>query len=181
MSLDADATVHGAFFARATDPRWADATALWARPDDDDAASLGIAVGTTGVDASSCRARVSFRALLDASLALAEAMTRDDHPGTFRRSGPPRSRASDGALLADATAAVLIDSSETLIVAYFACLFAGRAFAPVETALPPAARAGVQVGVDEKALVKRAPSAASLASAGVRSRGLTGLMASKRC
>ena len=132
-----------AFFARATDPRWADATALWARPDDDDAASLGIAVGTTGVDASSCRARVSFRALLDASLALAEAMTRDDHPGTFRRSGPPRSRASDGALLADATAAVLIDSSETLIVAYFACLFAGRAFAPVETALPPAARAGV--------------------------------------
>ena len=143
MSLDADATVHGAFFARATDPRWADATALWARPDDDDAASLGIAVGTTGVDASSCRARVSFRALLDASLALAEAMTRDDHPGTFRRSGPPRSRASDGALLADATAAVLIDSSETLIVAYFACLFAGRAFAPVETALPPAARAGV--------------------------------------
>ena len=57
MSLDADATVHGAFFARATDPRWADATALWARPDDDDAASLGIAVGTTGVDASSCRAR----------------------------------------------------------------------------------------------------------------------------
>ena len=144
MSLDPDATVHGAFFSRATDPRWADATALWARPDDDDdAASVDDAVGTLNVDASSGRARVSFRALLDASLALAEAMTRDDHPGTSRRSGPPRSRASDGALLADATAAVLIDSSETLIVAYFACLFAGRAFAPVETALPPAARAGI--------------------------------------
>ena len=124
MSLEPDATVHGAFFARATDPRWADATALLARPDDDDAASLDdVPVGTPNVEAG--RARVSFRALLDASLALAEAMTREDHPGTFRRSRPPRSRASDGALLADATAAVLVDSSETLVVAYFACLFAG--------------------------------------------------------
>ena len=44
-----------------------------------------------------------------------------------------------------------MDSSIELIVAYFAVLMAGKAFAPLETTLPPAALTGVLSALHEHA------------------------------
>ena len=69
---------------------------------------------------------------------------RDNTWGTTRRrtTRPPRID-EQGALVVGATAAVMLDSSDELMVAYFACLMAGYSFAPVETSLPPSSIEGL--------------------------------------
>lgn len=57
------------------------------------------------------------------------------------RAGPPRTD-EEGALIVGASVAVMLDSSDELMVAYFACLTAGQSFAPIETTLPPSAIEG---------------------------------------
>ena len=69
------------------------------------------------------------------------------------RCGPAIFRAGDPSpgIAVGASAAVSLDSSIELIVTYFAVLMAGKAFAPLETTLPPAALTGVLSALHEHA------------------------------
>ena len=60
----------------------------------------------------------------------------------IRTTGPPMTD-ERGALIVGATAAVMLDSSDELMVAYFASLISGYSFAPIETSLPPSSVEGL--------------------------------------
>jgi acyl-CoA synthetase (AMP-forming)/AMP-acid ligase II len=88
---------------------------------------------------------VSFARLLKVCAAFASHLEGSGSGGRSEaegaRAGPPR--IDGGALVVDATVGVMLDSSDELMVTYFACLMAGKSFAPVETSLPRPALEGL--------------------------------------
>ena len=124
-------TIHGAFVAAAN--AHPDAIAVLGNDDD----------GTPNL---------SFRQLVNLCRGLAAHLTRTSS-STHARCGPAIFRAGDPSpgIAVGASAAVSLDSSIELIVAYFAVLMAGKAFAPLETTLPPAALTGVLSALHEHA------------------------------
>ena len=113
-------TIHGAFVASAN----ADPDAIALLGDDDE----GTPTLSFGQLAGLCRGLASH---LDRGSRAAD------------RCGPPVFRGDPRGIGVGASAAVSLDSSAELIVVYFAVLMAGKAFAPLETSLPPAALDGV--------------------------------------
>ena len=95
---------------------------------------------------------LSFRQLVNLCRSLAAHLTRTSR-STHTRCGPAIFRAGDPSpgIAVGASVAVSLDSSIELIVAYFAVLMAGKAFAPLETTLPPAALTGVLSALHEHA------------------------------
>ena len=95
---------------------------------------------------------LSFRQLVNLCRSLAAHLTRTSS-STHARCGPAIFRAGDPSpgIAVGASVAVSLDSSIELIVAYFAVLMAGKAFAPLETTLPPAALTGVLSALHEHA------------------------------
>ena len=95
---------------------------------------------------------LSFRQLVNLCRGLAAHLTRTSS-STHARCGPAIFRAGDPSpgIAVGASVAVSLDSSVELIVAYFAVLMAGKAFAPLETTLPPAALTGVLSALHEHA------------------------------
>ena len=124
-------TIHGAFVAAAN--AHPDAIAVLGNDDD----------GTPNL---------SFRQLVNLCRGLAAHLTRTSS-STHARCGPAIFRTGDPSpgIAVGASAAVSLDSSIELIVAYFAVLMAGKAFAPLETTLPPAALTGVLSALHEHA------------------------------
>jgi acyl-CoA synthetase (AMP-forming)/AMP-acid ligase II len=124
-------TIHGAFVAAAN--AHPDAIAVLGNDDD----------GTPNL---------SFRQLVNLCQCLAQHLTRTSS-STHARCGPAIFRAGDSSpgIAVGASVAVSLDSSIELIVAYFAVLMAGKAFAPLETTLPPAALTGVISALHEHA------------------------------
>ena len=125
-------TVHGAFVATAN--AHPDRIAVLGNDDD----------GTPNL---------SFRQLVNLCRSLAQHLTRTSSSTHAARCGPAIFRAGDPSpgIAVGASAAVSLDSSIELIVAYFAVLMAGKAFAPLETTLPPAALHGVLSALHEHA------------------------------
>ena len=124
-------TIHGAFVAAAN--AHPDRIAVLGNDDD----------GTPNL---------SFRQLVNLCRSLAQHLTwtssSSGHrcsPAIFREGDP-----SPG-IAVGASVAVSLDSSIELIVTYFAVLMAGKAFAPLETTLPPAALTGVLSALHEHA------------------------------
>lgn len=113
-------TIHGAFVASAN----ADPDAIALLGDDDE--------GTP---------TLSFGQLAGLCRGLASHLDRGSRGAD--RCGPPVFRGDPRGIGVGASAAVSLDSSAELIVVYFAVLMAGKAFAPLETSLPPAALDGV--------------------------------------
>ena len=124
-------TIHGAFVAAAN--AHPDAIAVLGNDDD----------GTPNL---------SFRQLVNLCRGLAAHLTRTSS-STHARCGPAIFRTGDPSpgIAVGASVAVSLDSSIELIVAYFAVLMAGKAFAPLETTLPPAALTGVLSALHEHA------------------------------
>lgn len=124
-------TIHGAFVAAAN--AHPDAIAVIGNDDD----------GTPNL---------SFRQLVNLCRGLAQHLTRTSS-STHARCGPAIFRTGDPSpgIAVGASAAVSLDSSIELIVTYFAVLMAGKAFAPLETTLPPAALTGVLSALHEHA------------------------------
>ena len=124
-------TIHGAFVAAAN--AHPDRIAVLGNDDD----------GTPNL---------SFRQLVNLCRSLAALLTRTSR-STHARCGPAIFRTGDPSpgIAVGASAAVSLDSSIELIVAYFAVLMAGKAFAPLETTLPPAALTGVLSALHEHA------------------------------
>ena len=124
-------TIHGAFVATAN--AHPDRIAVLGNDDD----------GTPNL---------SFRQLVNLCRSLAQHLTRTSS-SSGHRCGPAIFRESDPSpgIAVGASAAVSLDSSIELIVAYFAVLMAGKAFAPLETTLPPAALHGVLSALHEHA------------------------------
>ena len=124
-------TIHGAFVAAAN--AHPDAIAVIGNDDD----------GTPNL---------SFRQLVNLCQGLAQHLTRTSR-SSGHRCGPAIFREGDPSpgIAVGASAAVSLDSSIELIVAYFAVLMAGKAFAPLETTLPPAALTGVLSALHEHA------------------------------
>ena len=124
-------TVHGAFVATAN--AHPDRIAVLGNDDD----------GTPNL---------SFRQLVNLCRSLAAHLTRTSS-STHARCGPAIFRTDDPSpgIAVGASVAVSLDSSIELIVAYFAVLMAGKAFAPLETTLPPAALTGVLSALHEHA------------------------------
>ena len=124
-------TIHGAFVAAAN--AHPDTIAVLGNDDD----------GTPNL---------SFRQLVNLCQGLAQHLTRTSR-STHARCGPAIFREGDPSpgIAVGASAAVSLDSSIELIVAYFAVLMAGKAFAPLETTLPPAALTGVLSALHEHA------------------------------
>ena len=124
-------TIHGAFVAAAN--AHPDAIAVLGNDDD----------GTPNL---------SFRQLGNLCRSLAAHLTRTSS-STHARCGPAIFRTGDPSpgIAVGASVAVSLDSSIELIVAYFAVLMAGKAFAPLETTLPPAALTGVLSALHEHA------------------------------
>ena len=124
-------TIHGAFVAAAN--AHPDRIAVLGNDDD----------GTPNL---------SFRQLVNLCRSLAQHLTwtssSSGHrcsPAIFREGDP-----SPG-IAVGASVAVSLDSSIELVVTYFAVLMAGKAFAPLETTLPPAALHGVLSALHEHA------------------------------
>lgn len=122
-------TIHDAFMTIAA--TMGDAPAL-VKAQEDAAEGGG---GGAGVPSARC---ISFHQLRLLSLVFASQL---EGSGVKVRAGPPRTD-EEGALTVGASAAVMLDSSDELMVAYFACLTAGQSFAPIETTLPPSAIEG---------------------------------------
>ena len=124
-------TIHGAFVAAAN--AHPDRIAVLGNDDD----------GTPNL---------SFRQLVNLCQGLAQHLTRTSR-SSGHRCGPAIFREGDPSpgIAVGASAAVSLDSSIELIVAYFAVLMAGKAFAPLETTLPPAALTGVLSALHEHA------------------------------
>ena len=123
-------TIHGAFVASAN----ADPDAIALLGDDDE--------GTP---------TLSFGQLAGLCRGLASHLDRGSRGAD--RCGPPVFRGDPRGIGVGASAAVSLDSSAELIVVYFAVLMAGKAFAPLETSLPPAALDGVLTAlVDDASL-----------------------------
>ena len=124
-------TIHGAFVAAAN--AHPDAIAVLGNDDD----------GTPNL---------SFRQLVNLCRSLAAHLTRTSS-SSGHRCGPAIFRAVDPSpgIAVGASVAVSLDSSVELIIAYFAVLMAGKAFAPLETTLPPAALTGVLSALHEHA------------------------------
>ena len=126
-----DITIHDAFIGVASAVGWDKRPALVkGREEAADGA------GTYG-RVPSCS--ISFGQLLAVCTAFASHLEKD--VGT-RSTGPPRTD-ERGALIVGGTAAVMLDSSDELMVAYFASLIAGKCFAPIETSLPSYSVEGV--------------------------------------
>ena len=125
-------TIHGAFVAAAN--AHPDAIAVLGNDDD----------GTPNL---------SFRQLVNLCRGLAAHLTRTSTLDARHRCGPAIFRTGDPSpgIAVGASAAVSLDSSIELIVTYFAVLMAGKAFAPLETTLPPAALTGVLSALHEHA------------------------------
>jgi acyl-CoA synthetase (AMP-forming)/AMP-acid ligase II len=124
-------TIHGAFVAAAN--AHPDRIAVLGNDDD----------GTPNL---------SFRQLVNLCRSFAQHLTRTSS-STHARCGPAIFRTGDPSpgIAVGASVAVSLDSSIELIVAYFAVLMAGKAFAPLETTLPPAALTGVLSALHEHA------------------------------
>ena len=124
-------TIHGAFVATAN--AHPDAIAVLGNDDD----------GTPNL---------SFRQLGNLCRSLAAHLTRTSS-STHARCGPAIFRTGDPSpgIAVGASVAVSLDSSIELILVYFAVLMAGKAFAPLETTLPPAALTGVLSALHEHA------------------------------
>ena len=124
-------TIHGAFVAAAN--AHPDAIAVLGNDDD----------GTPNL---------SFRQLVNLCQCLAQHLTRTSS-STHARCGPAIFRTGDPSpgIAVGASAAVSLDSSIELIITYFAVLMEGKAFAPLETTLPPAALTGVLSALQEHA------------------------------
>lgn len=137
MSGGDDKTIHDAFIGVA---RALDESPALVKGQENAVDGVGVD-GTVRVGVPS--RSISFGQLLAVCNAFASHLeTREAKDVGIRTTGPPTTD-ERGAIIVGATAAVMLDSSDELMVAYFASLIAGKSFAPIETSLPPSSVEGL--------------------------------------